>query len=385
MAGTIIESQLTAPIAASIRFALATEEDDVAIRWLLRENPMPGEIHLTFEREPNYFRSTQMANADSKTVLGFLNEQLIGVGRCSVRNCFLNGKARRVGYLSELRLDASAQGRFDILRRGYQFFRELHRDDPADFYFTSIAADNERSIRLLERGLPGMPAYKFAADFVTLLIPVPRRARRKKESGELASRGFKCVAGSHARSGELVSCLNLHAEQNQLATFWTEADLLSLENFGLALSDFRLVLGKNNSIVACAALWDQRDFKQIVVRGYAPQISAVRPLINLSAKLFGTTHLPPVGSTLAFGFVSPVCCSDPQLLIALIKSILPVAAERDFEFLTLGFAANDSRPAVIRSQFHCREYRTRLYQVNWDESDELILNNRPFLPEVVFL
>ncbi len=385
MAGTIIESQLTAPVASSVRFALATGEDDAAIRRLLRENPMPGEIRLTFEREPDYFRSTQMANSGSQTVLGFLNERLIGVGRCSVRNCFVNGKVRRVGYLSELRLDSSAQGRFDILRRGYQFFRELHRDDPADFYFTSIAADNERSIRLLERGLPGMPAYKFASDFVTLLIPVPRDSRGKRGNNKLASRGFKCVAGSHALAGELVSCLNSHAEQNQLATYWTETDLLSLEHFGLALSDFRLVLDKNNSIVACAALWDQRDFKQIVVRGYAPQISTVRPLINLSAKLFGTAHLPPVGSTLAFGFVSPVCCGDPQLLITLIKSILPVAAERGLEFLTLGFAANDSRLATIRSQFRCREYRTRLYQVIWDESDELILDNRSFLPEVAFL
>ena len=385
MAGTIIESQLTTPIASLVRFALATEKDDAAIRRLLRENPMAGEIRLAFEREPDYFRSTQMANADSKTILGFLHEQLIGIGRCSFRNCFANGKMRRVGYLSELRLDANAQGRFDILRRGYQFFRELHRDDPADFYFTSIAADNERSIRLLERGLPGMPAYKFAADFVTLLIPVPRNARGNKGNNELASHGFKCVAGSRALAGELVSCLNSHAEQNQLAAFWTETDLLSLENFGLALSDFRVVLGKNDSIVACTALWDQRHFKQIVVRGYARQISVARPLINLLAKLFGTMHLPAVDTTLAFGFISFVCCSDPQLLATLIKAILPVATERGLEFLTLGFASNDSRLPIIRGQFRCREYRTRLYQVIWDEADELILDTRPFLPEVALL
>jgi hypothetical protein len=185
----------------------------------------------------------------------------------------------------------------------------------------------------------------------------------------------------------LVSCLNLHAEQNQLATFWTEDDLLSLENFGLALSDFQVVLDKDNSVIACAALWDQRSFKQTVVRGYAPKISAARPLMNVFSKLFGTIHLPPIGSTLAFGFVSPVaiCSDDSQLFPALIETLIPVAAERGLEFLTFSFAGNDNKLAAIHDQFRCREYRTRLYQVAWDKSEEIILDSRPFLPEVALL
>ena len=40
------------PHRARIRFALATERDDAAIRHLLRANPMRGKVSLTFEREP---------------------------------------------------------------------------------------------------------------------------------------------------------------------------------------------------------------------------------------------------------------------------------------------------------------------------------------------
>src|SRR5439155_767942 len=113
--------------------------------------------------------------------------RLVCMGRCTWRECWVDGTARRVGYLAELRLDATARGRFGILRDGYGFFGALQRDDPADLYFTSIAADNDRARRLLESGGRGLPAYDFLAELSTLLIAVPRRAPRTKLRVESAT------------------------------------------------------------------------------------------------------------------------------------------------------------------------------------------------------
>jgi hypothetical protein len=378
MAGNILERQLIAPAAGEIRFVLAHGEDDAAIRRLLRENPMHGEITLSFEREPNYFHSFDIEGVETQTILAYESEQLLCMGRCSIQRRFVNGAIQRVGYLADLRLDAQAQGRFDILRRGYQFFNELHHSEPPDFYFTSIAADNHRSIRLLERGLPGMPAYEFLCDFVTLLIPVSRNARKL--------RPLNCVRGSSKYLAELISCLNSHAKQNQLGAFWTEDDLLSLRNIGLALSDFQLVLD-DNKVIAFGALWDQRCFKQIVIREYSRKVSVARLWINLAAKLFGTPRLPPANSILAFGLLSPLAVpSDkPELALTLVESILPIAAERGLEFCAIGFAADDSRLKTLRNHFRCREYNTRLYQVRWKDTNNPTLDGRPFLPELAFL
>jgi hypothetical protein len=378
MAGNILDRQLTAPAAGEIQFTLAGDEDDAAVRRLLRENPMRGEITLSFEREPNYFHGFDIEGLETQTILAYESEQLLCMGRCSIQRRFVNGTIQRVGYLADLRLDAQVQGRFDILRRGYQFFRELHRSEPPEFYFTSIATDNLRSIRLLERGLPGMPAYESLCDFVTLLIPVPRNARKLRQ--------INCVRGSGEHLAELISCLNSHAKQNQLAAVWTEDDLLSLKNIGLALSDFQLVLDENK-VIACAALWDQRCFKQIVVREYSRKVSVARPWINLAAKLFGTPRLPPMNSTLAFGLLSPLAVptDKPELALALIESILPIAAERGLEFCAIGFAADDSRLKALRNHFRCREYNTRLYRVRWKDTNNPILDGRPFLPELAFL
>src|ERR1700722_5671643 len=176
MAGTTLDRQLTTAGTARVPFAPPPPADDADIRCLLRENPMPGQITLTLEREPDYFADADLPGTVKQTIIANQGGRIVCIGSCAIRERFVNGHSRRVGYLGGLRLDARTAGRFDILRRGYEFFRELQVDRPADFYFTSIAADNAPARKFLERGLPGMPAYEFIGEFVTVLIPMKSRA-----------------------------------------------------------------------------------------------------------------------------------------------------------------------------------------------------------------
>ncbi|MGH7951924.1 MAG: hypothetical protein ACREFE_08400, partial [Limisphaerales bacterium] len=122
-------------------------------------------------------------------------------------------------------------------------------------------------------------------------------------------------------------------------------------------------------------------------REYSRRLSLARPFLNFVANLFGTPTLPPTGSTLAHGFLSPLAVApdDEPNLIALIELSLIAAAKCGLEFLTLGFAANDPRLAIVRSQFHCREYKNRLFQVRWKDSRRMILNENLIFPEVALL
>lgn len=393
MAGAVIERQLIAPPANHVRFAVANRQDDRAIRQLLRENPMNGGIALTFEREPDYFRSLHAADIADQTIVAFEGERLICMGRCSVRRGYVNGEPYRLGYLADLRLAASARSRFDILRRGYRFFHEQQQPDPADFYFTSIAVDNDRSIRFLERGLPGMPRYEVASDFVTVLIPVPHGERAIRQIASQAkerakSHGLKSICASKEHIGELVSCLNFHAARYQFASHWQEDELHSLEDLGLIAANFQLVLS-GDKVIACAALWDQRQFKQTVIRGYSAKVSLARPWINLAGRLFGMPRLPPVNSPLAFAFISPfaVQSDDTQALLVIVESSLAVAAKCSLEYIVIGFASDDPRLAVVRDHFRCREFRTRLYCVHWPDAPAGIraFDGRLFLPDIALL
>ncbi|CAN5618195.1 hypothetical protein BH09VER1_BH09VER1_22540 [soil metagenome] len=340
---------------------------------------MAGAISLSLEREPEYFRGANIAGADDRTILVFEGDRLACMGRSSVRACWINGQAKRVGYLAELRLDGSARGRFDLIRRGYRYFRELDQEEPAAVYFTSIAADNERARRLLESGSRGLPNYDFLDEFATILIAVPRRSVRTKLILE---------KGSPARVTQMVTVLNNQAGQHQLGASWTEKSLRSLARHGLPLERFLLVL-EGSRVVACGALWDQRAFRQTVIRDYAQPLRAARALINLSASCLGTLRLPAPGSALSHAYASPLAfeAGYESLLPDLIESFFPIASKLGLEYLTIGLPAIDERLPYLRRRFSTRCYGSRLYCVSWPGSatERFTSGVGMFFPDVAFL
>src|SRR4051812_19910538 len=113
METAVADCQLISAPAKRFRFSLARPEDDAGIRRLLRENPTSGEISVSFEREPGYFKSISIPGSGDQTILAFEGNDIICMGRCSTRERYINGRPCRVGYLGELRLDRGRRGRFD--------------------------------------------------------------------------------------------------------------------------------------------------------------------------------------------------------------------------------------------------------------------------------
>jgi hypothetical protein len=374
MARDVIERELTGTRPGRTAFALAGEDDDADIRRLLRENPMPGNISLSLEREPDYFADAHLPGETKQTIVARVAGRVVCTGSCTVRQRFVNGAPCRVGYLGGLRLDAGQAGRFDILRRGYEFFHELQAGEPADFYFTSIAADNERARTLLERGLLGMPRYEFIGEFVTVLLSTAGRPAVSKPD-----------ASPVPPMKQFIELLNNHNRQQQFAPCWSEDEFAALQSLGLRLDDFQFIRGAGR-IVAGAALWDQRNFKQTVIREYAKPLARARPLLNLVARFTGGARLPAIGETLANAFVTQLTV-DPDRLTGLVNDLRGAAARRGIELITLGFAVSDPRLAVVQKNFRRREYRSRLYVVRWPGGGGAAaeLDGRILAPEVAWL
>ncbi len=355
MAGTTLDRKLTARRAARASFALATRADDSDIRCLLRENPMRGRISLTLEREPDYFADADLPGIEKHTIIANERDRIVCIGSCVIQKRFVNGTPCRTGYLGGLRLDAGAAGRFDILRRGYEFFRELQADDPADFYFTSIASDNVPARRFLERGLRGMPTYEFVGEFVTVLLA----ARRGSPSCPVLESGIPSA-------DDLLDFLDRHGRNYQFATSWSALEVAAFSKLGLQMKNF-VCEREGGGISAVAAFWDQRAFRQTVIRDYDPWLKMARPAVNFAARILGTPGLPAVGTPLAHAFISPLAvdAEKPKVPVSLVAKLREVARETGIEFLTLGLAANDPRLSMFRRQFGGREYRSRIYVVRW--------------------
>ncbi len=372
-----------------INFALAAQADDAELRRLLRENPLPGAISLTFEREPCYFQAAAVEGPFHQTVLGREAEtgEIVGMGSRSVRPVYLNGAVQSVGYMSHLRANLRRPWGLSLARhlaQGFEFCRRLHADGRAPFYLTSVIADNRPARRLLSSGLPGMPRLHEYARLHTYAVAP---ARRKPPLP--LPRGLRLARGNAGYIDGIVDCLQRNGARRQFFPHWTTHTLCSPDQTpGLAPEDFFLALD-GERVVGCLALWDQSGFKQTVVRGYSGATARWRWAINLAANLSGLPVLPPPGASLLYCHASHLACDDddPELFAALLRAFYNAVAECGYDYFLIGLSSADPLRAVVTRTYRYITYTSQLYLVAWEDGREAVsqVDARVPGPEIAIL
>ena len=365
-----MDTAITPSAVTSSRYFIgfATAADDAELRRLLRETPMPGPIQISLEREPDFFAAARQEGGRHHTVAirDRRTGRLAALGSRSVQEVFIDGQPQRIGYLSQLRIALEDRRRSpQLLRMGFNLLRQTHAEDEAPFDITTIVAGNEVARRLLEAGLPGLPRYQPLEEFVTFLLPVGRQFLAGRREMHVATGSAPLLPG-------ILSCLERFGRRHQFAPHWTAANILQPERFYVALD--------GNRVAGCLALWDQRAFKQAVVRGYDRSLARWRPLLNL----FGT-RLPAVGQPLAQAYLSHVGVDgdDPRVLGTLLAAAMGDARRAGLDYATIGFAARHPLSEVVRRGYRCREYASILYAVHGDKPQ--VLDGRIPHPEVALL
>lgn len=162
-----------------IHIGLATPADDAHIRGLLRREPVPGRIAISYEREPDFSRGCD-ATGENATVLVARDLDtgvMAGVACRSEREVYVNATPTRLGYLGQLRIDRRYRGRW-LVSRGLSMLKQLHDRDPLPGYLAAVTVDNREAEGILVRkGLDfRRPARGFAA--ATLCSSASNRTRR---------------------------------------------------------------------------------------------------------------------------------------------------------------------------------------------------------------
>jgi hypothetical protein len=240
------------------------------------------------------------------------------------------------------------------LRLGFaQVERTLRSEDELHWDITSILADNRPARRILCAGLPGLPKYRHACGFNTLVY----------RTGGSYGPDAGIENGEGVGLGPIADCLIRNYRRYQCAPVWDESALTSA---GLGAEDF-LVLREGERVGACVAIWDQRKSRQTVVRGYRAPLGLLRPLVNLTAPLAGLPVLPPSGQPLAQAFLSHLSCDgdDPGAMARLLRAALAEARRRGLGQLLLGLA--DGHPLLpgARALRRHLSYRSDMYSVHW--------------------
>lgn len=363
---------------AGISFAGA--KDDREVRELLGHGAMDGPVRLAMTRDPDHRLAGGIEGDRHELMLTRGSDGAIaGMGARSVYPAYVDGAAQRVGYLGQFRVAAGRRGP-RRLAEGFRALEDTRGPGELAFDVTCVLSDNTPALRLLERGLPGLPRYHRVRGLETLVIATQpcRRAGRRFRRATRADRAA------------IAACLERCNRHQQLAPIWDEATLGCRQRCrDLHPEDF-LVADGADGIQACVAVWDQRRFKQVRVQSYSGWLKRSRRLVNAGLRLAGKPSLPPAPSTLPLAYLSHLGCSndEPGTAIEAISAALAQSRQRGLEQLSLTMPTDHPFMKPLRQAFGAYRLTSQLYAVDWDDSRgaiEATLDGQPIWLEGAML
>jgi hypothetical protein len=346
---------------SNIAIELAQSGDDPALRSLLAEMSMPGDIRLAFQREPSFFRAAQVEGRNSEVIVGRTAAgEIIGMGTFSDKPGYINGQLTRIGYLSSLRLKPDYRSLF-LLGRGFQLFKQRHAQRPVQLYLATITGDNHQAKTVLCSGRAGLPFCRAYGTLRTLALrPRPVFARS-------APAPYTVRAATEQDLTLLLDFLNTQGKRRQFFPHYERADFSQGLLMGLKPNDIFLVFD-GSEIVGSLGFWDQRAFKQNLVRQYSPRMRRLLWAYNFYAGLSGKPSLPQEQRMMNIR-TGAVCCikdDEPRILQALLHYGLAQPSLKGVHAVVLGFHEKDPLRMVVQALPH-HAYTSRLYILHWDD------------------
>ena len=322
---------------------------------------------LSFEREPDAGVAARIDGEVHQTIVARerASGRIAAIAARTIHRAFVNGEPMRIGYLGQLRIARTFRASCTLMSAGYAFCRALHDADPVPLYITSVLSGNVAARRLLVdllyRDAPAMRPIG------RLLTVVARPGRMPRAS---PATGLSIHRGSSELVPEIVDLLQRNGRRHQFARVWTSGDLTAPLGPGV---EHLLVARAGTRIVGCLACWDQRAFKQVRVRGYAPALRRWRWLINACGGLTGTPSLPPVGRRLEMAYLSHVAIDDDRtdVLRALLSRVGDVVPA-DVEQVVAGFSQDSPLLEAFRGGVRSRLYESVLFAAAWPDGEHAI-------------
>ncbi|MBE7552472.1 MAG: hypothetical protein HS126_15490 [Anaerolineales bacterium] len=353
-------------------FELATPADDPAIRRLLANNPVPGQVTVTYEREPDYFLGCGTMGRFCQVLVARRRPggEVAAVATRTTRPLFVNGQIEEVGYIGQLRVDERFRGRW-IVSGGFHYFHHLHADGRVAGYVTTIIEGNAQAQGLLvERARRHFPVYREVDRLCTAAIILKRPLfRLRSRNTQYATRNtFEIHPATPTDLLTITAFLRQHGPTKQFFPVYSEDDFRnSPTTLGFRLEDF-VVARQDGKIVGVIGLWDQSSYKQTVVRAYNDSLRRLRPLYNGWLRLSGTKPLPSPGQPIHFAYASFICIAEnnPDIFGILLQNVYNLAVERGYAYLMVGLSTRDPLLRVAQKYAHI-PYYSRLYTVCWPD------------------
>ncbi|OVE75569.1 hypothetical protein BVX97_04065 [bacterium E08(2017)] len=346
---------------------------------LMRETPMPGFAKIAYKREPSFFDAQNVEGRSHTTIVGRdkLTGEIIGMGSCSFKQVYINGKESTIGYLNSLRLRDGYRNN-TYLARGFQAFASMSNHNKNTLFLASVISSNKPASQMLTKERRYMPGMQKIGSFVNMAIsmahpPVlsnhPRAAIRPASISDISA---------------IVEFLDTHGRKRQffplykINDFNTETGLLK----GLRPESI-LMAYVGDQLMGVCACWNQRSFRSHSINSYSRLVGRLRPIINLYAGVRKLPNLPPPDSEIECAYLSLVCIKDDDT--AVFDEMLSEIIKRNrlaHKILIVGMHEADPLHKSSLLRYRHINYPSTLYGFtigNGKQGDEMLDHRTPYL------
>ena len=360
-----------------LNFALATREDDAALRARMAEDWLHGDITVSFRREPSFFHGSGVQGKQAQVIkcVDDATNKLIGLGSRLVNEAYINGSRQRTGYLADLRAHADFRGGTGLVR-GYRYLRKLHTGDPVPLYYSMILEENRPALKVLTAARCGLPVYRDAGRFLTpaIYLDFPR--------WPLSVDGIDFRRAREQDLSQVFDFIARHAPGKQFAPVMTAADMHTPRLRDLDAGDFYLAL-RGGQIVGTIAAWDQTAFRQTCVQRYSAGLRMMRPFYNALSQFTAFKPLPAPGSVVPYFYLAFITIegNDPVLFRGLMRYVYNDRRKGCWNYFIAGLHESDPLHKVL---FEYRRINVagRLFVVHYPEDQpvyELLDGRTPYV------
>ncbi len=320
---------------------IADENDNEQINNIFNSGKFEGRMCIQYLRGEKPIQSFNMDGKCADIICIRDNEKgiLCAVGGAVIRNEYINGEVKSVGYLTGLKLLPEYQRKIRFLSESYQFLYEIIKDK-ADVFYTTILSENENAIKMLEKKHKKMPVYDYMGMITTYCFNSKKVSLDIQVSDDLS---------------EFDDIKNSCFAQYNFAPYD-----INLKGFGE--KTFYTYRDDNGEIIASCFLCNQQENKQYFMCGYG---GALKFISKLPVDIIGYPKFPKPKSYVNYCVISCLYVKDND--VKLVKKFLEtVSAKSGFDICLLALFENHPLNEAVK-RMKTVHYYSNLYQVIWDD------------------
>lgn len=344
---------------------------------LIESDSAKGNIELIYTRRPNACLSYQK---EGEAKIGLVKDDegsiLLQIA-CVVKSYYINGQARRVGYVGGIRKKKDYKG---ILN--WKDITDFVTQTKCDMFYCSFLEDNKAALDIFSKKRKYIPEILPVCEYTTYIInpdaikrPIDRtNVKYNINSKDNISSKEKDYIFRQIRESDLKDVYKFLNEEGQKYNFAPIAEDLFKQFHGLSIRDCYILEDKSR-ILAFGALWDQRDYKQYIVTRYTGYMKFFKKFSKFT-EIMGYIPIPKENEILNFPTLTMFYSKDNNshyynlFLYEIAKEI-----RKNYKMFIIGMTASHPNDCIYK-KIRSIKFKSSIYYANNDM--EIILDhNKP--------